>query len=136
MRAKAMPPGHQAPASRTGTKITQATPDPEGVYEVGNGVLAPQVISSGDPEYTDQARRKKLSGSCEVELVVDAQENPREVHIVKSIGEGLKPKLMKIAEGLDQNAMKAVSQDRFKPAEYQGKPVPVHLKISVDFQIY
>jgi protein TonB len=119
-----------------GTKTTQATPDPEGIYEVGNGVLPPKVISFVDPMYTERASIKKVTGTCLIELVVDAQGNPRDIHVVKSIGEGLKPKLKKIAEGLDENAAKAVSQYKFAPAQYQGKPVPVHQKISVDFQVY
>jgi hypothetical protein len=32
--------------------------------------------------------------------------------------------------------MKAVAQYRFKPGEYRGKPVPVDMKIRIDFQIY
>ncbi len=147
-----MPPGHQAPPSGTRspaqsnqsaslipaieTKTTQAIPDAEGVYEVGNGVLPPKVISSVDPEYPDQARKKKLSGSCVIGLVVDVEGSPRDIHVARSVAEDFGPKLKKAAESLDQNAMKAVSQYRFKPAEYQGKPVPVHLKIRVDFQIY
>lgn len=108
----------------------------DGVYEVGNGVLPPKVISSVSPMYTDKASIKKVTGTCLIELVVDAQGSPQDVRVVKSIGEGLKPKLKKAAESLDENAVKAVSQYRFKPAEYQGKPVPVHQKISVDFQVY
>ncbi len=86
--------------------------------------------------YTDKASEKKITGSCLIELIVDAEGNPQDIHVGKSIAEGLKPKLKKIAEGLDQNAVKAVAQYRFKPAEYQGKPVPVHLKIGIQFQIY
>jgi Gram-negative bacterial TonB protein C-terminal len=56
--------------------------------------------------------------------------------VAKSISEGLKPKLKKIAEGLDRNAVEAVTRYRFAPAEYQGKPVPVHTSIEVSFNVY
>jgi periplasmic protein TonB len=98
----------QPPANEA--KATQATSDAEGIYQVGNGVALPKVISSVDPEYTVQATRKKVSGGCVIGLVVDAQGNPRDIHVVKSTPEDVGPKLKKIAEGLDQNALKAVSQ--------------------------
>src|SRR5271169_7097539 len=60
-----------------GPKTDKATPDANGIYNPGNGVLPPKVISSVDPEYTAQASKKKLSGSCEIQVVVDAQGNPR-----------------------------------------------------------
>jgi outer membrane biosynthesis protein TonB len=41
-----------------------------------------------DPEYTDQARKKKLSGSCEIEIVVDAQGNPRDIRCGEIGGRG------------------------------------------------
>ena len=94
------------------------------------------MISSANPMYTEKASEKKVTGTCLIALTVDTQGNPQDIRVEKSIGEGLKPKLKKIAEGLDQNAVKAVAQYRFKPAEYQGKPVPVHLKIEIQFQIY
>jgi protein TonB len=38
--------------------------------------------------------------------------------------------------GLDDNAIKAVQQYRFKPAMEGGKPVPVELNVEVNFQIF
>jgi periplasmic protein TonB len=38
--------------------------------------------------------------------------------------------------GLDEKAIEAVWQYRFKPARYQGHPVPVQLIVDVDFRLY
>jgi TonB family protein len=114
----------------------QATPDSDGIYRVGNGVTSPRVLQSADPQYTEEAERKKISGTCVVELVVDTNGIPHDVHVTKSISDGLKPKLKKIAEGLDRNAVEAATRYRFAPAEYQGRPVPVHSTIEVSFNVY
>jgi periplasmic protein TonB len=96
-----------------------------GLYHVGGGVAAPQLIFAPDPEFSDEARRAKFQGVCVVSLVVDAQGNPQRVQVVRHLG-----------MGLDQKAVDAVKQYRFKPATLQGKPVPVEVNIEVTFRIY
>jgi hypothetical protein len=54
---------------------------------------------------------------------------------VKSIGKDLDAKHKKAADGLDQNALSAVSKYRFSPAMYQGKPVSVQVNIEVALKI-
>jgi TonB family protein len=97
-----------------------------GLYSIGGDVSKPIVISSVDPEFTDEARRAKYQGVVLVGLIVDAQGNPQNVHVVRAIG-----------YGLDEKAVEAVKQYKFKPAIKQGKgPVPVQLSIYVNFRIY
>ena len=61
---------------------------------------------------------------------------PREIHVIHSAAEGVKPKLRKAAASLDEKALDAVRQYRFDPATYHGKPVPVAITIDVSFHIY
>jgi periplasmic protein TonB len=96
-----------------------------GLYHVGGGVSAPQLIFAVDPEFSDEARRAKYQGVCVVSLVVDAQGNPQRVQVVRHLG-----------MGLDEKALEAVRQYKFKPATLQGKPVPVEVNIEVNFRIY
>jgi TonB family protein len=96
-----------------------------GLYHVGGGVSAPQLIFAPDPEFSDEARRAKYQGVCVVSLIVDAQGNPQRVQVVRHLG-----------MGLDEKAVVAVKQYRFKPATMQGKPVPVEVNIEVNFRIY
>jgi protein TonB len=96
-----------------------------GLYHVGGGVAAPQLIFSVDPEFSDEARRAKYQGVCVVSLIVDAQGNPQRVAVVRHLG-----------MGLDEKAVEAVKQYKFKPATLQGKPVPVEVNIEVNFRIY
>jgi periplasmic protein TonB len=96
-----------------------------GLYHVGGGVAAPELIFAPDPEFSDEARRAKFQGVCVVSLVVDAQGNPQRVLVVRHLG-----------MGLDQKAVEAVRHYRFKPATLQGKPVAVEVNIEVNFRIY
>lgn len=96
-----------------------------GLYHVGGGVAAPQLIFAPDPEFSDEARRAKYQGVCVVSLIVDAQGNPQRVQVVRHLG-----------MGLDEKAIEAVRQYKFKPATLQGKPVPVEVNIEVNFRIY
>ena len=116
---------------------SQAVSAPAREYGPKNhDVAIPKVIYAPDPEFSDKARRKKLSGTCVVSVLVDAQGNSQEVQLIKSLGEGLSPKQHSAAASLDQNALAAVRQYHFQPATLQGKPVPYRLKIEVDFRVY
>ncbi len=96
-----------------------------GLYHVGGGVSAPQLVFAPDPEFSDEARRAKYQGVCVVSLIVDAQGNPQRVQVVRHLG-----------MGLDEKAVEAVKQYKFKAATLQGKPVPVEVNIEVNFRIY
>ena len=63
-----------------------------GLYHVGGGVSAPQLIFAPDPEFSDEARRAKYQGVCVVSLIVDAQGNPQRVQVVRHLGMGLDEK--------------------------------------------
>jgi len=41
-----------------------------------------------------------------------------------------------IALAHDENAIKAVKEYRFEPAEFQGKPVPVETTVEINYRIY
>lgn len=96
-----------------------------GIYHPGGGVSNPILVYAPDPEFSDEARRAKYQGVCVVGLIVDAQGNPQRVHVVRPLG-----------MGLDEKAMEAVRQYKFKAATYQGHAVPVEINIEVNFRIY
>ncbi len=96
-----------------------------GVMTVGGGVTAPAVIHRVEPELTDQARRTKYQGVVSIGLIVDAQGNPEDVHVVHHLG-----------MGLDEKAVEAVRQYKFKPAMFRGHAVPVQLVIEVNFRVF
>jgi outer membrane biosynthesis protein TonB len=50
---------------------------------------------------------------------------PQNVHVLRGVG-----------MGLDERAIAAVKQYKFKPAMQGGRPVAVELNVEVDFQIF
>ena len=95
------------------------------IYHVGGDVSAPQLIFSVDPDYSAKAKRARYQGVCVISLVVDAEGNPQRVQVVRHLG-----------KGLDQKAVEAVKQYRFKPGMLHGNPVAVQVNIEVNFRLY
>jgi TonB family protein len=95
-----------------------------GVFRIGGGVSAPSVLSKVEPEYSEEARKAKWQGTVVVSVIVDELGRPRNVRVQRSLG-----------LGLDQKAVEAVSQWRFKPGLKDGKPVPVFATIEVNFRL-
>jgi len=96
-----------------------------GVYKVGGGISAPTAISAPDPDYTEEARRAKKQGTCELWLIVDSGGHPRDIKVIRGLG-----------FGLDAKAVEAVKQWRFQPALKDGRPVDVQISVQVDFHLY
>ena len=96
-----------------------------GVYQVGGAVRPPIATYTPDPEFSEEARKAKFSGNVMVSLIVDPNGKPRNVHVLRGVG-----------MGLDQKAVEAVEQYKFKPAMKDGKPVAVYVNIEVNFQIF
>lgn len=96
-----------------------------GVMNVGGGVSAPQVIHAVQPDFTQQARAANYQGTVSIQLIVDPQGYPQDVHVLRHLG-----------MGLDQKAVEAVRQYRFRPAMYQGHAVAVQMIIDVAFHLH
>jgi len=96
-----------------------------GIMSVGGGVSAPVLIHSVEPQLTDQARQAKYAGVVAIQLIVDANGNPEDIHVIRHLG-----------MGLDQKAVEAVQQYRFRPAMYQGHPVAVRMIVDVNFHVF
>ena len=96
-----------------------------GIRHIGGGVSAPQLIYQVEPEFSEEARKAKVAGNVLVTLVVDTTGHPQRVRVLRGIG-----------MGLDEKAIEAVKQYRFKPAMEGSKPVPVEVNIDVNFQIF
>jgi protein TonB len=96
-----------------------------GPRRIGGGVSAPQVIFQVEPEFSEEARKAKVAGNVLVNLWVDTNGNPSHVRVIRGVG-----------MGLDEKAIEAVRQYKFRPAMENGKPVLVELNIEVNFQIF
>lgn len=96
-----------------------------GVYRPGNGVSAPETIYTVDPEFSDEARKARYQGTVLVGLIVGADGLPHNAQILRALG-----------MGLDEKALEAVKQYRFKPGMKDGHPVACQISIEITFNIY
>jgi protein TonB len=96
-----------------------------GPKRIGGGVSAPVLIYSVEPEFSEEARKAKVAGNVLVNLWVGTDGMPSHVRVLRGVG-----------MGLDEKAMEAVRQYKFRPAMENGKPVLVELNVEVNFQIF
>ncbi|HEY4087249.1 MAG TPA: M56 family metallopeptidase [Bryobacteraceae bacterium] len=98
-------------------------PDESDVMHVGNGVSAPELISKTEPEYSEEARAAKFGGSVLLRIVIGTDGRAADFEVIKSLG-----------MGLDESAIAAVQQWRFRPGMKAGVPVKVQAQIEVNFR--
>jgi len=96
-----------------------------GLYRVGGGVSAPVALNNVEAEFSDEARRAKYQGVCIISLIVDAQGNPQNPRVIRTLG-----------MGLDEKALEAVRKYKFRPAMKGNTPVPVMISVEVNFRLY
>ncbi len=96
-----------------------------GLRRIGGGVSAPVALYTPEPEFSEEARKAKVAGNVVVYLQVDTNGKPVNVRVLRGIG-----------MGLDEKAIEAVRQYKFKPAMENGHPVRVEMNVEVNFQIF
>lgn len=98
-----------------------------GVYSLGSGVTPPVPVLRVRPQYTSAGMSARLSGAVVVECVVMPDGDVADVRIIKSLDARF---------GLDEEAMRAARQWRFRPGTLDGRPVAVRITIELAFSIY
>ena len=94
------------------------------VYRIGNGVTAPVVLSKVDPAYTEEARLAKYAGTVVVSVEIRPDGLAYNIRTIRGLG-----------LGLDEKAIQAISQWRFKPGTKDGQPVAIMATIEVNFRL-
>jgi protein TonB len=95
-----------------------------GVFHVGGGVTPPTVLQRVEPQYSEEARKARYQGTVVLEAIVRRDGTVDIQRIVRSLG-----------FGLDENAIQALKQWRFRPGMRNGVPVDVSLNIEVNFNL-
>src|SRR5215471_5153050 len=108
-----------------GAKLTPVRPDTASTaLHIGNGVTAPSVLHKVDPDYTVEARLAKYQGTVVVTAEIGTDGLAYNMRAVRGLG-----------LGLDEKAIQAISQWKFKPGTRNGQPVPVMGTIEVNFRL-
>lgn len=97
-----------------------------GAYRPGAGITLPSVVREVKPAYTADAMRAKVQGSVWLECIVMPDGSVGDVKVTRSLDPIF---------GLDQEAIKAAKQWRFRPGMRQGDPVPVIITIELTFTL-
>jgi TonB family protein len=97
-----------------------------GFYQPGNGVTTPTLVREVKPQYTSDAMRAKVQGTVLVQCVVRPDGSVGDVQVLRSLDPTF---------GLDQEAIKAARQWRFRPGTRLGEPVPVQITIELTFTL-
>lgn len=90
----------------------------------GGDVSKPELISKVEPEYSEEARSAKFQGVVVLSVIIEPDGAPDNINVLKSLG-----------LGLDQKAVEAVQQWRFKPGTYNGEATPVMATVEVNFRL-
>ena len=97
-----------------------------GAFRPGAGITLPSVVREVKPAYTADAMRAKVQGSVWLECIVMPDGTVGDVKVTRSLDPIF---------GLDQEAIKAAKQWRFRPGMRQGEPVPVIITIELTFTL-
>lgn len=97
-----------------------------GAYRPGNGVTLPEILQEVKPAYTSDAMRAKVQGNVLLECIVRQDGNTSDCRVVRSLDPTF---------GLDQEAVRAARQWRFKPGTRFGQPVAVLITIELTFTL-
>jgi protein TonB len=109
----------------TGSGEPKAEPEkPEGPLRVGGDVKAPVAINRSEPNYTDLARKARITGVVILEAVIDKDGNVDRVKVLKGL-----------PMGLTEAAEEAVKKWKFKPGTMNGEPVDVIFNLTVNFTL-
>ncbi len=104
-------------------ELTQGSTSP-GVFRVGNGVTAPAIMFKKDPAYSEEARAVKYQGTVVLFVEVGTDGLAHNIQVKRSLG-----------LGLDEQAVLAVGEWKFKPGTKDGQPVTVAATIEVNFRL-
>ena len=95
-----------------------------GPFRPGSGIEPPRLLREVKADYTDEARRRNVTGDVVLEIVVRRDGSVGDVHVLQGLG-----------SGLDQRAVEAVRQWRFDPARRKGVAVDVIVEVAVEFSL-
>jgi len=96
----------------------------------GNGAPAtsvdqqPVLLNMPQPRYTEEARKNKIQGTVLVRVLIGNDGQVKRVVVVRPL-----------PDGLDEQAIQAAYQLRFKPAMKSGQPVSFWKPVAIEFNL-
>jgi TonB family protein len=115
-----------APAASSKDELKQVClPTGERGYKVGKGISPPRSIKAPDPEYTESARQAKIQGTVVYLVKIAENGDVSDVLLIRSL-----------ERSLDLRGAEAFRKWKFRPATFNGEPVPVIVEVEMNFRLY
>jgi TonB family protein len=92
--------------------------------EASSKLVQAEILSKPVPVYTAEARQLRIEGEVLLEVVLEATGNIHVLRVVRGLG-----------HGLDDEAVRAAGQIRFKPASRDGHPADATVVLHIIFQL-
>ena len=96
--------------------------EPAAPIPVGGDVKPARLIKSVQPVYPQMARTQHVSGTVQVDALIDAEGNVSSMKVLSG------PALLRDA------ALQSLKQWKYQPAELDGKPTSMHLTVNLQFR--
>ena len=93
------------------------------IFEYKEVEEKPHPINIVTPVYSEKARKEKIEGKVILQVVVNVDGSVSDVSVLEG------PEIFR------QAAIDAISQSQFKPAEHNGKVVPVRIVMPIEFSL-
>jgi len=90
----------------------------------GGTTTSVDILYEPNPAYTNEARRLKMEGDVVLEVVFLASGQMQVTRVVSGLG-----------HGLDEAAIQAAKQIRFRPAKRNGQPVDFSAHVRIEFRL-
>ncbi len=103
---------------------TVASDAPKKKASADSGTSQVDILSKPRPEYTAEGRALKLEGDVVIDLVFLANGSIQVNHVVSGLG-----------HGLDESAVQAAQQIKFKPAKRDGEAVDFPARVRIEFRL-
>jgi len=125
----AVPPAGGKPkgtvvAGGFGAVDTSADPSKKKAAAGGPADTTPTILDKPRPEYTAEGRSLRIEGDVVIDLVFLANGSIQINRVVNGLG-----------HGLDESAVRAAQQIKFKPAKREGEPVDFPARVHVEFRL-
>jgi len=106
-------------------ELANAPPGSPAVFSAKEVSVKARVTSKPEPEYTEEARRRGISGTVVLRAILAANGRVVGVRVIKGL-----------REGLTENAIKATGRIKFIPAMKDGKPVSQFVQLEYNFNVF
>jgi len=106
-------------ATDTSTEAPKKKPNAAGPADA-----PPEILDKPRPEYTAEGRSMKIEGDVRIDVVFQANGTIHVNRVVSGLG-----------HGLDESAIRAAQQIKFKPAKRQSEPVDYPAVVRIEFRL-